>query len=99
MDRQALSVVRTACAEMQREVARILTSVNEQWVSDKELCKEVQCFTPRWLRDHGKSIGGVQPTWTDKNGVEHKMKCLYPLHEIKMKFLDGSIKELRDTNC
>ena len=78
-------------------IRKAMKTYNAKWVTAEELCEHVGCFTPRWLKDHGDMLGRTQPEWTDKDGVVHKMRYIYPLHEILEMVEDGRIKELKES--
>ena len=81
------------------KVAQQHYQVNEErWLTAEQLSEYVGVFTKRWLQDHGDMLPRQQPTWMDKNGVEHSTSYLYPLHQIQAMIADGRIKNLKAQN-
>ena len=95
MDRQLKAEI---VATVKRSVAEAMEVYSERWITDKEMSQYISVMTQRWLRDHGDMLPRQQPTWKDKNGVEHSTSYLYPLHQIQAMIADGRIKELREKN-
>jgi hypothetical protein len=95
MDRQLKAEI---VATVKRSVAEAMEVYSERWITDKEMSQYISVMTQRWLRDHGDMLPRQQPTWKDKNGVEHSTSYLYPLHQIQAMMADGRIKELREKN-
>lgn len=84
-------------AIIEKVMTKIMKRYCEKWVTAEVLCEHVGCFTPRWLKDHGQMLGRTRAEWVDKDGVEHKMTYIYPLHRILEMVEDGRIKELKET--
>ena len=95
MDRQLKAEI---VATVKRSVAEAMEVYSERWIIDKEMSEHISVMTQRWLRDHGDMLPRQQPTWKDKNGVEHSTSYLYPLHQIQAMIADGRIKELKEKN-
>ena len=84
-------------AIIEKAITNIMNHYCEKWVTAEVLCEHVGCFTPRWLKDHGQMLGRTRAEWVDKDGVEHKMTYIYPLHKILEMVEDGRIKELKES--
>lgn len=84
-------------AIIEKAITNIMNRYCEKWVTGEVLCEHVGCFTPRWLKDHGQMLGRTRAEWVDKDGVEHKMTYIYPLHKILEMVEDGRIKELKES--
>ena len=95
MDRQLKAEI---IATVKRSVAEAMEVYQERWITDKEMSQYISVLTQRWLRDHGDMLPRQQPTWKDKNGVEHSTSYLYPLHQIQAMIADGRIKNLKAQN-
>ena len=95
MDRQLKAEI---VATVKRSVAEAMEVYSERWITDKEMSQYISVMTQRWLRDHGDMLPRQQPTWKDKNGVEHSTSYLYPLHQIQAMIADGRIKNLKAQN-
>ena len=84
-------------AKIVAAVSKAMRTYCEKWVTAEVLCEHVGCFTPRWLKDHGQMLGRTRAEWVDKDGIEHKMTYIYPLHRILEMVEDGTIKELKES--
>jgi hypothetical protein len=82
-------------AEVRRAMEEMNETYNEQWVSGKELCKQVQCITASFLDEYGQTLPRERGrVWKDGIAVR-TTGWVYPLHRIKRMIARSELKELR----
>jgi hypothetical protein len=82
-------------AEVRRAIGEMNEKYNEQWVSGKELCKQVQCITASFLDEYGQTLPRERGrVWKDGIAVR-TTGWVYPLHRIKRMIARSELKELR----
>lgn len=82
-------------AEVRRAMEEMNETYNEQWVSGKELCKQVQCITASFLDEYGQTLPRERGrVWKDGIAVR-TTNWVYPLHRIKRMIARSELKELR----
>lgn len=81
-------------AEIVATVKQAMTTYNEKWVTEDQLCEHVGTLTKRWLRAHGQMFNRTRFEWDDDEG-HHCQGWIYPLHQIQQMILDGRCKELK----
>ena len=84
--------------EIMEIVRSAMADTNDRLVTADELCKHIGCFTKRWLKDNGKLLDRVQPTWKDADGRIHKMPFVYPLNKTMELVKSGAIIGVRTNN-
>lgn len=83
-------------AEVQKAMRESLEMYREEWVTDKELMKHVQCLNKTWFRTYGHTLPREQVVVTeDESDQEHRTGWCYPLNRIRRMVATGEIKGLR----
>ena len=67
---------------------------SERWVTGEELCRELGCFTPQFLKLYGRSLPRECVRVTDAEGNEHRTRWCYPLRRIRRMMAEGKLREL-----
>lgn len=65
---------------------------NEQWVTGRDLCKEISMFTPDWLEKFGWKLPRERIEVTDDDGKQRVTRWGYPLHQIKRMIATGAMR-------
>ena len=81
--------------EVRRAMQESLEMYREQWVTDKELMKHVQCLNKTWFKTYGHTLPREQVIVTDSDNVPHRTTWCYPLHRIQRMLQSGELKALR----
>ena len=81
--------------EVRRAMQESLEMYREQWVTDKELMKHVQCLNKTWFKTYGRTLPREQVIVTDSDNVPHRTTWCYPLHRIQRMLQSGELKALR----
>ena len=82
-------------AEVRRAMEESQEMYGEQWVSGKELCKQVQCITASFLDEFGSTLPRERArVWKDGVSVRNT-NWVYPLHKIKRMIARSELKELQ----
>ena len=71
---------------------------SERWVTGEELCRELGCFTPQFLKLYGRSLPRECVRVTDAEGNEHRTRWCYPLRRIRRMMGEGKLRELTIDN-
>lgn len=83
-------------AEVRKAMRESLEMYREEWVTDKELMKHVQCLNKTWFRTYGHTLPREQVVVTeDESDQEHRTGWCYPLNRIKRMVATGEMKGLR----
>ena len=61
----------------------------------EEFLKQFQMFNEDWLKRYGEALPRTGAVVTDKNGVTHETRWVYPRNQIQAMIRDGRIKQLR----
>lgn len=69
-------------AAVSQELRTIMLGYQEEWVTEQELCKRIQLFTPNVLKYCRNYLPQTQATYEDKKGV-HETRTVYGLHAIQ----------------
>lgn len=81
------------------EVKDTLREINEvyqeQWLTGKSLGKQIELFTPSWLKTYGHTLPRTRAEVADPAGNIAKTSWVYPLHKIQRMVQDGQIKDLK----
>lgn len=81
--------------EVRRAMQESLEMYREQWVTDKELMKHVQCLNKTWFKTYGHTLPREQVIVTDSDNEPHRTTWCYPLHRIQRMLQSGELKALR----
>lgn len=79
--------------EVRRAMQESLEMYREQWVTEKELMKHVQCLNKTWFKTYGHTLPREQVVVTDDK--PHRTGWCYPLHRIQRMLQSGELKALR----
>lgn len=79
--------------EVRRAMQESLEMYREQWVTEKELMKHVQCLNKTWFKTYGHTLPREQVVVTDDK--PHHTGWCYPLHRIQRMLQSGELKALR----
>lgn len=83
--------------EVRRAMSEMMTSIEERWVTPKELSKQFAFFTEDWLRHYGHLIPRerIVVTHLQDNAKESRTTAwAYPLHKINLMVINGDFREL-----
>lgn len=69
-------------AAVSQELRTIMLGYQEEWVTEPELRKRIQMFTPGFMKFNGKFLPQASATYQDNNGV-HETRTVYGLHAIQ----------------
>lgn len=86
MDRQLRQEIRE---DVQKVISLQMISLQEQWLSADDLCKQFAMITPKLLKYHGDIFPRRRITMTGMNGVTKSTHWAYPRHEIAMNIANG----------
>ncbi len=86
MDRQLKQEIRE---DVQKAISLQMISLQEQWLSADDLCKQFAMITPKLLKYHGDIFPRRRITMTGMNGVTKSTHWAYPRHEIAMNIANG----------
>lgn len=79
--------------EVRRAMQESLEMYREQWVTEKELMKHVQCLNKTWFKTYGHTLPREQVVVTDDK--PHRTGWCYPLHRIQRMLQSGELKTLK----
>ena len=79
--------------EVRRAMQEGLEMYREQWVTEKELMKHVQCLNKTWFKTYGHTLPREQVVVTDDK--PHRTGWCYPLHRIQRMLQSGELKTLK----
>ena len=79
--------------EVRRAMQESLEMYREEWVTDKELMKRVQCLNKTWFKTYGHTLPREQVVVTDDK--PHRTGWCYPLHRIQRMLRSGELKTLK----
>lgn len=81
--------------EVRRAMQESLEMYREEWVTDKELMKHVQCLNKTWFKTYGHTLPREQVVVTEKeSGKPHYTSWCYPLHKIQRMLSTGELKNI-----
>jgi len=67
---------------------------SEEWISGKQLCEQIACFTPEWLKRYGKSLPR-ECIEIEVDGNTHKTGWCYPKKKILRLLSEGKLRNLK----
>lgn len=79
--------------EVRKAMQESLEMYREQWVTEKELMKHVQCLNKTWFKTYGHTLPREQVVVTDDK--PHRTGWCYPLHRIQRMLQSGELKTLK----
>lgn len=65
-----------------QELRTIMMGYQEEWVTEGELRKRIQMFTPGFMKFNGKFLPQAKAIYEDNNG-RHETRTVYGLHAIQ----------------
>ena len=77
-------------AAVSEAVRNTMLAYQEEWVTEKELCKRIQFFTPNVLRACKGYLPQTAATYKDGKGI-HETRRVYGLHAIQQMILKGDL--------
>ena len=81
--------------EVQKAVTAALLSMQEQYLSPNELCKQFQMFTPDWLAKYGDILPREKVKVTHINGKTRETHWAYKRFEIAQNIANGVYDDLK----
>ena len=82
-------------AEVRRAMEESQEMYGEQWVSGKELCKQVQMFTEDWLEKYGDILPHKEIKVTTLDGRTRRTRKGYAKLEILENIRNGVYDDLK----
>ena len=92
MDRQLRQEIRE---DVQKAIAASVMQMQEQWLSDKELCKQFAMITPKLLKYRGDIFPRKRITMTGMNGEKRSTHWAYPRYQIAQNIASGMYDNLK----
>lgn len=80
----------TIIATVREAAQATMLSYHEEWVTEAELRKKIQMFTPSFMKQNAKFLPQACATYQDKYGV-HETRVVYALHAIQKMILDNDL--------
>lgn len=80
--------------EVTRAMREVIESMEERWVSEKELSSYFSFFSRGWLRYHGHLLPREKVKLRDSDGTLHVNGWGYPLHRIERMVLEGKFRDI-----
>ena len=77
-------------AAVSQELRTIMLGYQEEWVTEGELRKRIQMFTPAFMKHNGKFLPQASATYQDNNGV-HETRTVYGLHAIQQMIANNDL--------
>ena len=82
-------------AEVQKAVTLSMLSLQEQYLTADELCKQFQMFTKDWLEKYGDCLPRKRVKVTHLNGETRGTRWAYPQHQIAMNIANGLYDDMK----
>ena len=82
-------------AEVQKAMTVALISLQEQWLTADELCKQFQMFTRDWLEKYGDILPRKRVKVTHMNGESRGTRWAYPRFKIAQNIVDGMYDDMK----
>ena len=82
-------------AEVQKAMTVALISLQEQWLTADELCKQFQMFTPDWLQKYGDVLPRKKVNVTCLDGKTRGTRWAYARYEIARNISSGAYDDLK----
>ena len=81
--------------EVQKAMTVALVSLQEQWLSADELCKQFQMFSKDWLEHYGDILPRKKVTVTKMNGEGRSTRWAYARFRIAQNIAEGLYDDLK----
>ena len=82
-------------AEVQKAVTLSMLSLQEQYLTADELCKQFQMFTKDWLEKYGDCLPRKRVRVTHLNGETRGTRFAYPRFKIAQNIVDGVYEDMK----
>jgi hypothetical protein len=82
-------------AEVQKALQIQTLSLQEQWLTGEELCKQFQMFTKDWLQNYGDCLPRKRIRVTHLNGETRGSRWAYPRFKIAQNIVDGVYDDMK----
>ena len=82
-------------AEVQKAVTLSMLSLQEQYLTADELCKQFQMFTKDWLEKYGDCLPRKQVRVTHLNGKTRGTRFAYTRFKIAQNIVDGVYDDMK----
>lgn len=82
-------------AEVQKAVTLSMLSLQEQYLTADELCKQFQMFTKDWLEKYGDCLPRKRLKVTHLNGETRGTRWAYPRFKIAQNIVDGVYDDMK----
>jgi hypothetical protein len=82
-------------AEVQKAMTVAMISLQEQWLTADELCKQFQMFTKDWMEKYGDILPRKRVKVTHMNGETRGTRWAYPRFEIAKNIADGVYNDMK----
>lgn len=83
-------------ATVNKAMTDILTSIEEKWVSEKELSNQISFLSKDWLETYGNKLPRERNRIVDAvtGDVIRETRFSYPLHKIQLMIARGELREI-----
>ena len=81
--------------EVQKAMTMAMLSLQEQWLTGYDLCKQFGMFTKDWLEKYGDILPRKRVKVTHLNGETRGTRWAYPRFEIAKNIADGVYDDLK----
>lgn len=82
-------------AEVQKAMTVALLSLQEQWLTPDELCKQFGMFTRDWLEKYGDILPRKRVKVTHLNGETRGTHWAYPRFQIAQNIANGVYDDMK----
>ena len=82
-------------ATVQKAVTLSMLSLQEQYLTADELCKQFQMFTKDWLEKYGDCLPRKRVRVTHLNGETRGTRWAYPQHQIAINIFNGLYDDMK----
>jgi len=84
-------------ALIEKNVQRIMTSKNEQWVSAKELSERIPIFSQDFIKRHGECLPREKMEYYNEDGTVAESRYMYPINAINLMVQKGVFRTANGT--
>jgi hypothetical protein len=82
-------------AEVQKAMTVAMISLQEQWLTADELCRQFQMFTKDWLEKYGDILPRKRVKVTHINGETRGTRWAYARFQIAKNIADGVYNDMK----
>ena len=82
-------------AEVQKAMMAAMVSLQEQWLTPDELCKQFGMFTRDWLEKYGDILPRKRVKVTHLNGETRGTRWAYPRFQIAQNIANGVYDDMK----